>query len=117
VVSKVKTEAQDLAHCERATQSAGTFFGVGTHYCNVDRREDPRLLACGLWGGGARVFDIRNPWRPKEVAYSGASGVDDWVPSLTRILTDTRELWIATTISGFYVLKFADGVLDEILAD
>ena len=117
LVSKIKTEAQDFAQCERATQSAGTFFGVGTHYCNVDRRDEPRLLSCGLWAGGVRVFDIRNPWRPKEVAYFDTAGVDDWVPSLTRILTDEKELWVATTAGVFYVLKFANGVLDEILAD
>jgi hypothetical protein len=118
LVSMVKTEAQDPANCKEATAQAqgGTFFGVGTHYCNVDRLADPRLLACGEWSGGVRVFDIRNPWRPKEVAYFNP-GNGDTVPGLVRILTDKRELWAATTASGFYVLKFADGVLDPILAN
>ena len=117
LVAKIKTEAQDPKNCERATQSVQTFFGVGTHYCNVDRKDDPRLLSCGLWSGGVRVFDIRNPWRPKEVAYFDTAGTDDMVPGLTRIRVDERELWVATTAGVFYVLKFADGVLDEILAD
>jgi hypothetical protein len=117
VSAEIKTAAQDSTNCEQATQSAGTFFGVGTHYCNVDRRDDPRLLSCGLWAGGVRVFDIRNPWRPKEVAYFDTAGVDDMVPGLTRIRVETRELWVATTAGVFYVLKFADGVLDEIVAE
>ena len=115
LVSQVKTAAQDAANCEAATRSAGTFFGVGTHYCNVDRRDDPRLLSCGLWSGGVRVFDIRNPWRPREIAYFDTAGTDDMVPGLQRILVDKRELWVASTAGTFYVLKFADGVIDEMI--
>lgn len=116
LVAQIKTEAQDHSNCERATMSVQeTFFGVGTHYCNVDRIDDPRLLSCGLWSGGARVFDIRNPWRPKEVAYFDTAGTDDTVPGMQRIRTDTKELWVATTAGTFYVMKFAEGVLDEII--
>jgi hypothetical protein len=114
LVSKIKTEAQDPAHCQEATAQAGTFFGVGTHYCNVDRQDDPRLLSCGLWAGGVRLYDIRNPWRPKEVAYFNIP--NSQVPGLTRILTDKRELWVSTN-STFYVLKLPDAVVGPILAD
>jgi len=112
LVSKIKTEA--LNPCEGAPPVGGG-FGVGTHYCNVDRLEDPRLLACGFWDGGVRVFDIRNPWRPKEIAYFDTAEAN--VPGLVRILVEERELWVATIPSTFYVLKFADGVLDEIAAE
>jgi hypothetical protein len=26
-------------------------------------------MACGYWGAGLRVFDVRNPYTPKEIAY------------------------------------------------
>lgn len=112
LVSKIKTEA--VGPCTGTPVGDG-FFGVGTHYCNVDRFDDPRLLACGFWSGGLRVFDIRNPWRPKELAYFDT--VDFAVPGLVRILVPERELWVAGWPDIFYVLKFADGVLDEIAAE
>lgn len=114
LVSKIKTEAQDPAHCQAATAQAGTFFGVGTHYCNVDRQDDPRLLSCGLWAGGVRVYDIRNPWRPKEVAYFNVPNTQ--VPGLTRLLPEERELWVSTS-STFYVLRLPDDVVGPILSD
>jgi len=112
LVSKIKTEA--VGPCTGTPVSDG-FFGVGTHYCNVDRLADPRLLACGFWSGGVRVFDIRNPWRPKELAYFDT--VQASVPGLVRIRVDEEELWVATLPGTFNVLKFADGVLDEIVKD
>jgi hypothetical protein len=62
-----------------------------------------------------RVFDIRNPWRPKELAYFDTAQAS--VPGLVRILVDVEELWVATLPGTFNVLKFADGVLDEIVKD
>jgi hypothetical protein len=109
LVSKIKTEA--VGPCTGTPVGDG-FFGVGTHYCNVDRLDDPRLLACGFWSGGLRVFDIRNPWRPKELAYFDT--VDLNVPGLARIRVEEEEIWVATLPGTFYVLKFADGVLAEI---
>jgi len=112
LVSKIKTEA--VGPC-KGTPVGDGFFGVGTHYCNVDRLVDPRLLACGFWAGGVRVFDIRNPWRPVELAYFDTAQAS--VPGLVRIKPEERELWVATLPETFYVLRFADGVLDPILQD
>jgi hypothetical protein len=117
LVSLIKTEAQDPKNCKAEGQPAGGAFafGIGTHYCNVDRVDNPRLLSCGEWDAGVRVFDIRNPWRPKEVAYFDTPTAN--VPGLTRIYVEKRELWVAVTPGTFYVLKFpAGGVVDQILA-
>lgn len=107
LVSLIKTEAQDFANCNAAGSAQGSTlgFGLGTHYCNVDRLDDPRLLACGNWDGGVRVYDIRNPWRPKELAYFDVQG--EGVPGLVRIHVEKRELWLATTPGTFYVLKWS----------
>lgn len=114
LVSRVKTEAHDPANCVAAVAQAGTSFGVSTHYCNVDRLEDPRLLACGLWAGGVRLFDIRNPWRPKEVAYFNVPGTQ--VPGLPRIRVKEREIWLST-LTTFYVLSMPKSVIEPILDD
>jgi hypothetical protein len=112
LVSLIKTEAQDPANCKVATAQGGTSFGFSTHYCNVDRTGDPRLLSCGLWTGGVRLFDIRNPWRPKELAYFNVPGTQ--VPGLTRIRVAERELWVSTTTT-FYVLAIPESVIGPIL--
>lgn len=118
LVSLIKTEAQDPGHCKEAGAANGgtSGFGLGVHYCNVDRLEDPRVLACGNWDAGLRVYDIRNPARPKEVAYFDTP--DGNMPGLARIMPDKREIWIAMVPSTFFVLKITEGSeLDQILAE
>lgn len=71
VVSKLKLEIHMPEAAElRATDTAGNgTFGYEGHYCAVDRREDPTAVACGYFQSGIRVFDIRDPMSPKEIAY------------------------------------------------
>lgn len=119
LVAKILTEALDPKNCMEAIQKAGggLGFGVGTHYCNVDRTTDPRLLACGFWEGGLRIFDIRNPWQPKEVAYFDTMGGS--VPGRAHFRLDRKEVWVTTgnTGSAFFVLKFPEGSpVDQILS-
>ncbi|MDB4988003.1 MAG: hypothetical protein JWN04_3181, partial [Myxococcaceae bacterium] len=119
LVSLIKTEAQDPKNCMAAGAANGgstAGFGFGTHYCNVDRLDDPRVLACGNWDAGLRVYDIRNPWQPKEVAYFDTPTGN--MPGLARILPDKREIWLAMEPSTFFVLKITAGsALDQLLAD
>ena len=43
--------------------------GYAAHYCGVPRAVDPGIVACSMITSGLRVFDIRNPYQPREVAY------------------------------------------------
>lgn len=49
-------------------------FGYDAHYCSVDRRTDPTALACGFFQSGVRVFDVRDPLSPREIAYFNPPG-------------------------------------------
>lgn len=52
-----------------ASASSSGAFGYESHYCMVDRREDPQALACGWAQSGIRVFDVRDPDGVREIAY------------------------------------------------
>jgi hypothetical protein len=117
LVSLIKTEAQDPANCKAAGEANGGTggFGLGTHYCNVDRLNDPRVLACGNWDAGLRVYDIRNPWQPAELAYFDTPTGN--LPGLARIVPESKQIWIAMVPGTFYVLQATDGSkLAEILS-
>ncbi|HUS25001.1 MAG TPA: hypothetical protein VM369_08630, partial [Candidatus Binatia bacterium] len=72
VVSKLKLEIHqpdnDTAF-QADVAGNGSPFGYEAHYCGVDRQQDPTVAACGYFQSGIRVFDISNPYSPKEIAY------------------------------------------------
>jgi hypothetical protein len=49
--------------------NAATGRGYQAHYCTVPSRIDPNIVACSFIMSGLRVFDIRDPSAPREVAY------------------------------------------------
>ena len=53
----------------RADTTGNGIFGYDSHYCAVDREKDPTALACGYFQSGIRVFDVRDPRKPRELAY------------------------------------------------
>ena len=75
IISKLMLQVDDPANCDRVVgdfppdTTELEFYGYSSHYCGVDKRENPKLLACGYLGAGLRVFDIRDPYHPKEIAY------------------------------------------------
>ena len=49
-------------------------FGYNFHYCNIDKEENPNLLACSAFEQGFRLYDIRDVPHPKEIAYYNNGG-------------------------------------------
>src|SRR5262249_46436577 len=76
VVSKLLLEVHDPVNCDRVLPDlAGVLIqGYGSHYCSVDNRSKATTLACGYFNAGIRVFDIRDPIRPREIAYYNPAG-------------------------------------------
>lgn len=52
-----------------ASASGGSAFAYDAHYCTADRPVDPTALACGWESSGIRVFDVRDPFAVREIAY------------------------------------------------
>jgi hypothetical protein len=78
---------ENADHWAISAASSG-FFGYESHYCSVDRRDDPRLLACGWMQSGIRVFDVRDPVNIREVAYynpPAQTGKRDQLPNSEHV--------------------------------
>ncbi|RYJ07158.1 MAG: hypothetical protein EON52_02675 [Actinomycetales bacterium] len=71
IVRHVRLEIGLASSAARRSQDVGGdgLFGYESHYCTIDRPKDPTALACGYVQSGIRVFDIRRPTAPKEIAY------------------------------------------------
>jgi hypothetical protein len=139
IVSKIMLEIHDPANCasflnEAADVGAG-ILDYSTERCNVDRPLNPTMIACGSRGTGHRVYDIRDPLHPAEIAYwkgpaprtaflpasgSWSAGVDRTVekeaglPHFQKVpAADGKgrelQLWVVGDGNGFQVLRFSDG--------
>jgi hypothetical protein len=83
LIAKLKLQVDDpgsVAACMQVvnaipatTPNLTDDYGYSSHYCGVNKGDDwannPTLLACGYLGAGVRVFDISDPYHPKEIAY------------------------------------------------
>jgi hypothetical protein len=129
LVSKLMLETHDPKNCDQVVPDiAGlSIFTYGSHYCSIDNRDNATALACSYFNSGVRVFDIRDPARPKEIAYynppstasvPGSShavfgqwraGGPDWCASRLDFDHARKQLITMCQDNGLLVLKFADG--------
>ena len=131
IISKLMLEVNDPVNCELFLNEppeagGGGLLNYSAERCNVDRANNPTMVACGYVHAGLRVFDIRDPYHPKEIAYwkppavrtevqpgsgSWAPGVDrtvDKIAGLARWRRHGRELqlWTVSDGNGLQVLRF-----------
>jgi hypothetical protein len=91
--------------------------GYAGHYCNVPDRTDPKIVACSMILSGLRVFDIRDPENPKEIAYfnapipernSPAFEASNWAMSSPSFVPSRNEIWYSDGYSGFYAVRLTN---------
>ncbi|MTD45337.1 hypothetical protein GKE82_13840 [Conexibacter sp. W3-3-2] len=93
-------------------------FLYDSHYCSVDRVIDPTITACASFGSGVRVYDIRDPAKPREIAYYNPGTVSTGAGALLAnatvarpvIRSDLGQIWFPDAYKGFHVVQFRDGV-------
>lgn len=116
IISKLKLEihmpdnrpAVDIDYAAR-TCAAGDVLCYDGHYCSVARRDDPDVVVCNMMWSGLRVFDIRNPYQPKEIAYYNP-GVGTSGQLQPRFIPERGEIWVAWGNHGFHVLRLSSNV-------
>ncbi|WP_310730118.1 LVIVD repeat-containing protein, partial [Burkholderia pseudomultivorans] len=130
LVSELRLETHATRNCSKVIPDIMglTTFTYGSHYCSVDNRENATALACSYFNSGVRVFDIRDPSKPKEIAYynppaaksPGAgsghlmlgqyrAGGPDWCASRLDFDFDRHLLTTACQDNGLLVLSFENG--------
>jgi hypothetical protein len=104
--------------------------GYAGHYCNVPTRVDPEIVACSMILSGLRVFDIRDPAHPREIAYFNAPvtprivppfGVNpppsNWAMASPSFVPERDEIWYSDGLSGFYAVRLTGGAASVLGAD
>jgi hypothetical protein len=131
IVSRLALETHDPANCAQVLPDLVglSIFTYGSHYCSVDNRHHATTLACGYFNSGIRVFDIRDPVRPKEIAYFNPPGTTtaspgsnhnrpggwvaggpDWCSAQVHLDRARGTLWSTCQDNGLLSLKFTNGV-------
>ena len=68
-VASIDLEINTLPQCARQVNRNGDVLLYMSHYVGVDDPNDASLLFVTWYASGLRVFDIRDPQHPREVAY------------------------------------------------
>jgi hypothetical protein len=106
-------------HCLDALASG---VNGSSHYQDVDDPDDTTFAMVSMWHSGLRLFDLRDPANPTEVAYFnpglydlGLSGAIDAIGlpgrgmdmawAHVRYDAETGHIWLATRAGGFWVLE------------
>lgn len=116
VISNIRLEVnQASAHASDQVNDYGTgsLQNYTGHYCNVPQREDPGIVACTFILSGLRVFDIRDPHNPKEIAYFNGPlqpGESSYAMSSPSFVPERGEIWYSDGNTGFYVVRLTNGV-------
>jgi hypothetical protein len=129
IASRLQLENNDPKNCNAVIPDLAGISGFtyGSHYCSVDNKKAATTLACGYFESGIRVFDIRNPQKPREIAYynpaavttpspgsqnnrTAAAGRPDHCSSQVRLDAATASLQTTCQDNGFLSLKFTNGV-------
>ena len=129
LVSRLGLETHDPANCASVLPDLVglSVFTYGSHYCSVDNKDKATTLACGYFNSGIRVFDIRDPAGPKEVAYYNPAGTTtpspgsnhvsngqwraggpDWCNAQVHLDADRGTLWTTCQDNGLLMLKFTN---------
>jgi hypothetical protein len=110
IVGTLRLQAQDPANCGIVLKDRVPY---PSHYCTVDNPQNATAIACTYWGSGLRVFDIRDPAHPREIAYYNPPDTTinalDLSLSVVRFDAATNELWFSNEQHGIQIVKFTGG--------
>lgn len=109
-ISQLTLAINDPANCAR---EAADGENASVHYHDVDNPQRTTFVMASMWNAGLRIFDVRQPLQPKEVAYFNAgsfatpsdSGVLDKAWGHVHYDERTGQVWFASQSGGFWVVE------------
>lgn len=118
VISDLRLEVHQPQNFDTIKDDPGasntTYASYAGHYCNIPTTVDPTIAACSMIMSGLRVFDIRDVYHPKEVAYfnapisphklDGTAG-SNGAFSRPAFVPERKEIWYSDSSSGFYAVR------------
>jgi hypothetical protein len=124
VVSNMRLAVNNPDHRNDGSQSkdpnaTNGLQGYAGHYCSVPSEVDPTMVACSFILSGLRLFDIRDPFHPREIAYfnrpatqaapgQGPGGA--YAMSQPAFDMARHSLWYSDGNTGFYVVHVRNNV-------
>jgi hypothetical protein len=114
VVSDLRLEVNQPEVYDELQNDPGngaTGRGYQAHYCTLPSRVDPNIVACSFIMSGLRVFDIRDPEHPREIAYfnqptiSGDLNTGAFAMSAPAYDPDSHDIWYTDGNKGLYVVR------------
>jgi hypothetical protein len=109
---QVNMPAEHAAAANDPSPMPSSNLTYASHYCQIPREVDPEIAACSFISSGLRIFDIRNPRRPREIAYfvappnraaNGRPG--DLAFSQPAFDPRRRQVYYTDATSGFYAFR------------
>jgi hypothetical protein len=122
IVSNLRLEVHEPDNRDLIANDPGAQLpvqGYAGHYCNIPTRVNPDIAACSMIVSGLRIFDIRDPARPREIAYFNAPvkprqtpafEASNWAMSSPAFVPERKEIWYSDGFGGFYVVRVTNGV-------
>src|SRR5436190_2447459 len=108
-VSQFGLESHNPENCPEQMRSGAN---QSVHYHDVDDPKDTTFVMASMWNAGLRVFDVRDPVNPTEVAYFNPGDVDpststtlDHAWGHVRYVPESGQIWFATADGGFWVVR------------
>lgn len=131
-VSEIKLEVNEQSSCSKIVPGEGLY---SIHYGGLDDARDTTTAFYTWYTGGLRVFDVRDPAKPKEIAYYHPPGKDktvlgalgatpiasgglaafdsrpawDSATSDVRYRPETGQIWVVSIGQGFQILEPTGG--------
>ena len=124
VVSELRLRVHDRQNQATVADDTSALLGgpYSGHFCSVPQLVEPGIVACSMLRSGVRVFDIRDPLAPREIAYFSPPARQDsaiegrgtcsclHTGSTVAFVPERGEMWVSGQETGFSVVRLTNGV-------
>ena len=113
LLSQFGLEINEALNCPAQLDSG---VDASSHYHDLDSETDSHFAMVSMWNAGVRVFDVRNPRHPTEIAYFNPADVGkdsvvlDKAWGHVRYVARTGQIWFGTASGGFWIVELSQAV-------